>query len=134
MELSLLGTLKEKLINNKVLADVQTYFLDHFGENQQFMDLGEEYSDPFLEGILRQVARQLQGRAVTVDNVLLLRLPEEGFIHGHCAIDGRMGALLYFEDIRQGLLSVIWSLSPPETKFVRFSARPLPQVGPPLPN
>ena len=61
MELSLLGTLKEKLINNKVLADVQTYFLDHFGENQQFMDLGEEYSDPFLEGILRQVARQPAG-------------------------------------------------------------------------
>ena len=134
MELSQLAALKEKLVRTKVLADIQTYFLDHFGENPEFMELGEEYADPFLEEILRHVGKELCGRIVAVDNVLLLRLAEEGFIHGHCAIAGRMGSVLYFEDIRQGLLSVVWSLVPPETKFVRFSARTLPQFGPPLPN
>jgi hypothetical protein len=41
MKFAVLATLKEKLIHGKVLADVQTYFLDHFGEKQEFMEQGK---------------------------------------------------------------------------------------------
>ena len=42
-------------------------------------------------------------------------------------LNDKMCNVIYFDDIDSGLLAVIWSLSPPETKFIRFSSRPIPR-------
>ena len=41
-------------------------------------------------------------------------------------LNDKMANLIYFDDINSGLMAVIWSLIPPETKFIRFSGRPMP--------
>lgn len=134
MDLSPLTTLKDKLLHAKTFADVQTYFLDHFGDQPEFMELGERHRDPFLEAVFASVAEQLHNGRVPVTNVMLKRLPEHGFIHGSALLGGRLATLLYFEELRRGLIAVIWSVSPPETKFARFLGQPLPRQGPPSAN
>jgi hypothetical protein len=126
MDLSRLATLKEKLLKAKRFEEVTTYFFDHFGDDPAFMGLGEATSDGFLEAVLEQVAAQLFGRRVPVGGLRLLRLPEHGFIHGGFHVEGKLGNLIYFEDVRRGLIAIPWSLSPPETKYARFSGQPLP--------
>jgi hypothetical protein len=71
---------------------------------------------------------------VPVTNVILKRLPEHGFVHGSALLGGRLATMLYFEEPRRGLISVIWSVSPPETKFARFLGQLLPRHGRPSAN
>jgi hypothetical protein len=125
MDLSLLTTLREKLHQAQKFADVWDFFLTHFGEKAEFMHEGQRASDPFLEMVLAEVGQQLFGRPVKVTNMLLTRIPEYSFIHGTVHIEGKLTSAIYFEDIHKGILAVLWSFVPPETKFVRFTGRAL---------
>ncbi len=124
MDLSRLATLKAKLLAAQNFGEILGYFLDHFGDHPEFMDLGEPASDEFLEQALAQVAAQLFQKAVPIRDVRLVRLPEHEFVHGGFLVEGKVGTLIYFEDIHKGLISVAWSLSPPQTKYARFTGRP----------
>jgi hypothetical protein len=132
MDLSLLETLKQKLTTAKEFTPVFTYFLDHFGENPDFIALGERADSPFLEGVLAQIGKELFGKEVRVEDVLLTRLAEQQFIHGACSLGGRLANVLYFEDVRMGLLVVIMSFGSSDTKLVRFTGKLLP--GAPAPS
>jgi hypothetical protein len=132
VDLKLLHTLKQKLTTAKEFSAVFTYFLDHFGEDPEFIEQGERTHSPFLESVLAEVGKQLFGKEVRVADVLLTRLPEYEFIHGACTLGGKLGNVLYFEDVRTGLLVVLSSLASSETKLVRFSGRPL--QGTPTPS
>jgi hypothetical protein len=126
MDLSKLATLKAKLLTAKHFGEVTGYFLDHFGDHPAFIKLGEPTTDEFLEQVLEQVAGELFHRPVVVRDLRLVRLPEHEFVHGGFCVEGKVGTLIYFEDARKGLIAVAWSLAPPETKYARFSGRPVP--------
>src|SRR5689334_3081874 len=98
MDLSQLATLKTKLLTAKNFGEVTGYFLDHFGEDPAFMELGEPIRDEFIEQVLAQVAGQIFQRMVVIRNIRLVRLPEHEFIHGGFMVEGKVGTLLYFED------------------------------------
>lgn len=130
MDLALLATLKDKLVQATNFSDVMVYFFDHFGEDSDFMELGATGRVPFLESILAEVAKQLfkeSGLTSLSIDFRLVRLPEQSFVHGGMTMGGRPANLIYFEDIHVGLLAVIWSLQPPETKYIRFTGRPMPR-------
>jgi hypothetical protein len=125
MDLSLLATLKEKLVQAGRFADVATYFMDHFGENPEFMALGERTRHELLEAVLGQIGQQLFGGEVTIRGLVLTRLADEQFIHGGALINGCLAMVIFFEDVEVGLAT----LAPPppaETKFARFSTRQAP--------
>ena len=126
MDLSKLATLKAKLATAKNFSEVTGYFLDHFGEDPSFLELGQLASDDFIEQVVAEVAGQLFGRRVPIRNLRLVRLPEQEFLHGGFTVEGKVGTLIYFEDQRKGLIAIAWSVAPPETKFARFSGQPVP--------
>ncbi len=126
MDLTLLATLKDKLIHAQNFTQVWEYFFDHFGEDPAFIALGDRARHPFLEVVLEQVGRQLFAQPVTVANLLLTHLPEQQFLHGGCTLNGKLANVIYFEDIHMGLLAVVMSLAPTDTKMVRFTGTPMP--------
>ncbi|HKI36407.1 MAG TPA: hypothetical protein VKA46_31405 [Gemmataceae bacterium] len=126
MDLSKLAALKVKLLTAKHFGEVTGYFLDHFGDHPAFIKLGEPTRDDFIDQVLAQVAAQLFGRSVVIRDIRLVRLPEYEFVHGGFCVEGKVGTIIYFEDERKGLISLAWSLSPPETKYARFTGRPVP--------
>jgi len=126
VDLSKLATLKAKLATAKNFGDVIGYFLDHLGEDPAFLKLGQLTTDDFIEQVVAEVAGQLCGRRVAVRDLRLIRLPEYEFLHGGFSVAGKFGTLIYFEDERKGLIAIAWSESPPETKFARFTGRPVP--------
>ncbi len=125
MDLKLLAILKDKLIHAKDFSDVWNYFFDHFGEDSDFIALGERAEDSLLEAIIQEVGLQLFPNRVVLSNLLLARLPEHQFIHGGLMINGRLANVIYFEDIHMGLMAVVTSLKPGETKMIRFSGQPM---------
>ncbi len=132
MDLTLLETLKDKLVHTTDFGKVWEYFLDHFGEDPDFIAHSEETRDAFLEAVLVQVGGQLFPGKVELANLLLTRVPGHGFLHGGCTLNGKLTNVLYFEDVRMGLLCVLPSLSAGETKLVRFTGRP--RTGTPQPS
>lgn len=134
MDLSLLDTLKDKLVHAEKFSDVLNYFFDHFGDDPAFIALGERTTDAFIEAVLQMVGKQLFGGNVRLTNVLLTRLPEKQFLHGACTINGQLGNIFYFDDIQVGLLSVVMLLPSNETKMVRFTGRRQPPGGAPSSN
>jgi hypothetical protein len=125
LDLTRLATLKDKLIHAGNFNEVFNYFFDHFGENASFIALGERVDDAFLEAVIRQVAGELFPGEVQLQQMLLTRLPEYGFIHGGFTVNGCLGNVLYFEDIRTGLLAIVTSFFPSETKLARFTGKPM---------
>src|SRR5262245_26696570 len=128
MDLSLLTTLRDKLIGAKDFTEVWAYFLDHFGEDREFMSLGERASNPLLETMLGHIARQLFGREVPVTDVVLLRVAGHSFLHGTATLGDKLATVIYCEEKHVGLLAVVWSLAPTETKLARFTGRPAPDL------
>jgi hypothetical protein len=134
MDLSLLGTLKEKLAQAARFSDVLDYFLTHFGEKSEFIALGERTRHPFLESILAQIGGQIFSGNVVVTNLILTQVAEQQFVHGGCAINGCLATVIYFDDVQLGLLSVVMPPPGTETKLVRFSGRRMPRPSGPSIN
>jgi hypothetical protein len=124
MDLELLAVLKDKLVHATQFTDVVNYFFDHFGEDPEFIGLGEATRHPFLESVLAEVGRQMFGNQVAIMDMMLTRLPDRHFIHGGGVLNGRVATVLYFEDIAVGLVVVASSTSK-ETKLARFTGKPL---------
>jgi len=123
MDLSLLTTLKEKLLTSSNFSDVQDYFLTHFGDKPDFIALGERASHPLLEAIVKEVAKQLFKGSPRVEQLLLTRLEKEEFLHGGMVVNGCVGTIIYFDDIHKGMICVCTIDG--QAHYARFSGRPL---------
>ena len=125
-DLSKLSSLKRKVQEAKDFSEPMNYFFDHFGDDPEFIGLGERVEEPFLEQVIRQVGSQLFGDKAAVAGLLLTRLPEHGFVHGGFTLGGHLGNIFYFEDILLGLMAVVTTGPRGETKLMRFTGRPMP--------
>lgn len=134
MDLMRLEELKQKLIQDKALPPVWRFFLDHFGEDPAFIALGERTRHEFVEAVLVQVALQLFPQAEAIAGLLLTRLAEQQFIHGGFFLAGRPGGIIYFEDVRMGLVTIAELPPSIDVKYTRFSGHPIRPPGQPSRN
>jgi hypothetical protein len=125
MDLARLQELKQKLLYEEKLTVVWSFFTDHFADHDEFVALGEHTRHPFVEAVLAQLGQQLFADKGTVRNLILTRVPEQHFLHGGFGMAGRVGGVIYFEDVGVGLLAV--SPLPPsiDVNYARFSGQPI---------
>jgi hypothetical protein len=92
LDLRKLTMLKMKLMQEKELKDVMTYFFDHFGESEEFLDVSEPTRHDLVESTLAQTVGPMvgsKGKAILVDFILLY-IPQYDFYHGAFILNGRM--------------------------------------------
>jgi len=125
MDLARIETLKQELLESHDFMEVWDHFMTHFAEVDGFMDLGENYASPALEAILAQLAQQVIGASTPVEQVMLIRLPEQRFVHGAAMLGPRLANLIYFEDVGVGLAGIVMSSSG-ENRVIRFTTGTAP--------
>lgn len=125
MDLTRMQELKRKLLHDSQLPPVWVYFLDHFGEKEEFRVLGEPINHPFVEAVISEVGRQLFGPKHSVHNLILKRIDDQHFVHGGFTIGSHIGGVFYFEDEQMGLVMVAERPPSIEVKYARFSGQPL---------
>jgi hypothetical protein len=125
MDLANLSTLKQKLVDETNFHSIWDHFMTNFGERREFAGVGQRTSSPLLEAAIGQAAKEVFGTKVPLRNLLLIRLPEQHFIHRPLSLSGRIAKIIYFEDIGVGLLSIGFT-PPAENRFVRFTSAELP--------
>ena len=126
MDLSLLETLRHKIVTGKVFSDVFEYFFDHFGEKMEFFDEGEPAKDELLLNLLGQIGGAIfKTEKVTLDRLCLMRIEKYNFIHGGMTMNGAVANVIYCDDLQKGILAVHRPKMNPPTQFARFSAEML---------
>ncbi|MBO3464016.1 hypothetical protein G7B40_022920 [Aetokthonos hydrillicola Thurmond2011] len=119
MKINRLQELKQKLTNEADLSDIWSFYMDHFADHPEFTDLGEPAYNEYLDAVVHKTCQQIFGKAIKIANFLLIYIPKYRLFHGPFQVNGRIGGVIYFEDIKIGLLAV--SADNPPTDAVKYS-------------
>lgn len=122
--------LKEKILGAENFNEPWEYFFDHFSENPAFMNMGEKTQSSLLQSILEEVGERLFRQKVKVTDMMLTEIPQHNFVHGACFVQGRLASVLFFKDIKVGMLSILGSAQSHEVSMIRFTGVELQGKGP----
>lgn len=122
VDLASLATLRQRLLDATDFGHAYGYFLDHFGEKPEFIEIGEPMRDagPFKQ-ILGHLAAKVLGKPCSVELLVLVRIREHRFIHGAFDLGSHMASVFYFEDIESGLAAFGSADASGPNHFARFS-------------
>jgi hypothetical protein len=121
MDIDRLKELRRKLVIDKDLSEVWEFYMDHFADHEAFTDLGERADHEFIDAVLKNVCGQLFGARARIDDFLLISIADYDFFHGPFMVEGRIGGIIYFEDVNFGLIAVSESPGSNMVKYSRFS-------------
>lgn len=122
--------LRRKMAKEAQIADVWTFFLDHFVDASDFMELGGQMQDlehPVL-AVIAQTGKAILARngistkmqsGVRMEDCVLVSVPEHQMIHGQAIFEGYLCAMLYLEDIQMGILYIY--LGQNKNEYARFT-------------
>jgi len=119
MKIYRLQKLKQKLMEEKDLSKIWLFYMDNFADHPEFTDLGKPVRNEYIDAVVHQTCQQLFGKNIKITNSLLIQIPEYRFFHGPFQAGGRIGGVIFFEDIKIGLFAV--SADFPSTDMVKYS-------------
>ncbi|WP_375476034.1 hypothetical protein [uncultured Nostoc sp.] len=122
MKIDRLQEFKQKLTNDADLSCIWLFYMDHFADRPEFTDLGEPAYNEYLDAVLQKTCQQMFGRVIKITDFFSIYIAPYRFFHGAFQVEGRIGGVIYFEDIKIGLLAVSADYSPNDAvKYSRFS-------------
>lgn len=113
--------LKQKLSKESDLSKIWLYYMDHFADHAAFTDMGAPKRNEYVEAAIREIFKKMFGTQIQSVGLLLIYIPEYQFFHGPLHCKGRMGGVIYCEDLKIGLLAMS-SSSSPDVQYSRFSS------------
>ncbi|MBN3944956.1 MAG: hypothetical protein HWQ38_00045 [Nostoc sp. NMS7] len=119
MNIDRLQSLKQKLTDVADLSHIWSFYMDHFADQPEFTDLGEPADNEYLDAVLYKTCQQMFGRPIKITGFFLIYIPNYRLFHGPFQVEGRIGGVIYFEDIKIGLIAV--SADYPPTDAVKYS-------------
>lgn len=112
--------LKEQVQTGSDFSKIFNFFFDYLGEEDEFNNICKKAKNPALKKFLGILGERLFQKKITLTHFMLLKFPKHKFYHGSFFIEGKIGGVIFFEDIDMGIFSVVKDY--PETSFMRFSA------------
>lgn len=111
MKIERLQELKQKLTKETDLSKIWLFYMDNFAEHQQFIALGQPAKNEYLDEVVRKTCQQIFAKAIfrksiTISTIFLIHIPKYKFFHGPFRLGEQMGGVIYFEDIKIGLIAV----------------------------
>jgi hypothetical protein len=106
-----LDQLREMVQAASNFSEVWSFFLDHFGVNEEFLSLGRPTANDALAALLEEAfktsgQKHLQRSRVRVRRMLLIELPEQKLVHGPAMIDRATAGVFYFTDLGVGMIAL----------------------------
>lgn len=133
MKLSKLVQLKHLLQTATDLRQPSEFFWEELASEPSFMSAGKIGTSVRLQRIIERAASHVLGGEQDAGMLMLLRIPRYSFWHGSCVFDGRISQVMYFDDIEQGLLTILEDPVTGMTRYVRISTLPVEGNGSAIP-
>jgi hypothetical protein len=122
MKIERLQELKQKLTKEADLSKIWLFYMDHFADYAEFTELGEPTPNEYLDAVIQKTSQQMFGRAIKITDFFPIYVAKYQFFHGPFQAQRRIGGVIYFEDIKIGLLAVSADYPPTDAvKYSRFS-------------
>jgi hypothetical protein len=122
MDIDRLEELKQKLAHESDLSKIWLFYMDHFADHQEFTDLGEPARSNYLSTVILKNCQHMFGKSTKVTDFFLISIAKYKFFHGPLNVEGRIGGMIYFKDIKTGLIAVSSGFpATDEVKYARFS-------------
>jgi hypothetical protein len=119
MKIDRLQELKQKLTNEADLSNIWLFYMDNFADHPEFTELGEPTYNEYLDNVIQKTCQQMFGRAIKISDFLLIYIAKYRLFHGPFLVERHIGGVIYFEDIKVGLIAV--SADYPPTDVVKYS-------------
>ena len=132
MNLQKLEDLKAMVQIDEDFGAIWRFFFDHFGEKPEFAAIGNPANgamQSYLEPILEDICKRIANREVLIAKFMLSEVPGHGFFHGPCLTDAGIVVVLYFEDVRMGMVSLAPGIESGLVHYARFTALPIEKKG-----
>lgn len=113
--------LKHLLQTATDLREPSEYFWEELANEPGFMAAGKLATNARLLAIAERVAGRALGRAHPVGLAMLLHITDHAFWHGSCVLGAKMAQVMYFDDIDQGLLTILEDPATGMTHYIRVS-------------
>jgi hypothetical protein len=124
MEWQRLETLKQKLQKDDDFHGIWTYFFDHFGENEAFVSAGQSANEEVMEFVGPVVAKTVShiiGRPVQIMQIQLIEITGQHFYHGPAISKEGLCVVMYFDDIKMGMISFTQGFGSGQVHYGRFT-------------
>lgn len=128
MDWQQLGKLRELVEHEAEFDKIWSFFFDELGKDESFVKAGthapaalQDELLPLLEGIYKRMVND----DVMVGQLLLTEVPGQNFFHGPCITDAGIGCVLYFADLRMGMVSLTRQ-GQKLVHYARFTTIPVP--------
>jgi len=122
MDLEKLKVLKEKLITDDSFEKVSKYFLDNFGENREFLDVGCSRGNEVIETALMKIGEYFCEKNVPILGLSLRYIEDYSFYHGCAMVGEKIASVFYFDDVHVGMINLIHGVYDSRVEFIRFTA------------
>ena len=99
--------LQERLLHPTDYEKAFHYFIEEFGGDVEFIQMGQTQPLPMLTPIIDRIACTALGKTVKVNRLKLTSVPGHAFHHGSASVDGRVVLVLFFESLNKGLMTII---------------------------
>ncbi|MBE9008523.1 hypothetical protein IQ259_26620 [Fortiea sp. LEGE XX443] len=122
MNIDRLQELKQKLTNEADLSNIWLFYMDNFADHSEFTELGEPTYNKYLDGVIHKTCQQMFGRAIKITDFFPIYIAKYHLFHAPFQVERRIGGMIYFEDIKIGLIAVSADYPPTDVvKYSRFS-------------
>ena len=113
--------LKELMLKSADLTEPIDYFLQHVITDAEIVRASQPAAAAMLLHVILELVERHCGQEVFVLAPFFLHAAVYQFWHGGCHLGGYVTHLLYFDDVKTGMLSIVRSQDPGGVDYLRFS-------------
>ena len=113
--------LKELLITSKDLTEPMDYFLQHVITDAEIVRASQPAASAILLHVILELVERHFGQEPFVLAPFFLHAAAYQLWHGGCHLGGYVTHLLYFDDVKTGMLSIVKPQDPTSVEYLRFS-------------
>ncbi len=114
------AVLRSRISTDEDLSDFMNFFFANFFDDPAFMGMGRKYTASRLRDTLELIGQQFFATPeISVTRISLFEVPELGFIHGTCQMEGALAMVVYVPEAETGVCAVRTRVSH-ESLFARF--------------
>ena len=113
--------LKELMLQSANLTEPMDYFLQHVITDAEIVRASQPATSALLLHVILGLVERHCGQELFVLAPFFLHAPAYQLWHGGCRLDGYVTHLVYFDDIKTGILSIAQPQDTVNANYVRFS-------------
>ena len=113
--------LKELLLRSSDLTEPMDYFLQHVITDAEIVRASQPAASALLLHVIHELVERHYGQELFVLAPFFLHAATYQLWHGGCHLGGYVTHVLYFNDVKTGILSIVRPQDPANVEYLRFS-------------